>query len=137
MTDPADVVRSFWQDLWCLGKTESLLDIISVDATENGEPLNLESFEQGIIAWRRKFPDFTVTIEELAPLDGERVVSRVTYRGTQREPCWGVPPTGRSFEVIGIDIFRVQEGRIVELWHSVDHLQLAFQIGAKLVPKDD
>ncbi len=60
----------------------------------------------------------------------------MTYTGTQQLPWAGLPATGRSFKVIGIDIFRVRAGRVIELWHSVDHYEMAGQLGAKLVPAE-
>jgi predicted ester cyclase len=42
----------------------------------------------------------------------------------------GIPPTGRSETMRGIDIFRVREGRIAEQWGEVDTLGILQQIGA-------
>lgn len=60
----------------------------------------------------------------------------MTHRGTQEQSWAGLPPSGRSIEAIGIDIFTVREGRITELWHSADHLDVAWQLGGRLTPKE-
>ena len=42
----------------------------------------------------------------------------------------GIPPTGKSFEVPGIVIFRFSDGKIVEDWPIVDQLAMMRQLGA-------
>ncbi len=69
----------------------------------------------------------------MIPVGEDRVVTRVTYTGTQVLPWAGLPASNKATKVIGIDIFRVVDGRITELWHSADHLELAIQLGGKIV----
>jgi predicted ester cyclase len=42
----------------------------------------------------------------------------------------GVPATGRSVELRGLDTFRVSDGRVVEPWAQLDMQGLLQQIGA-------
>ena len=132
----AEAVRSFWEDVWTAGRVELLQEIFHPDMTENGEPVDVAEFQQGVTAWRGIFPDFAVTVEELLVIAADRVATRVTYRGTHRATLWGVPASGAETEAIGVDLFRVEDGRIVELWHAVDHLQLVLQIGGTVKPKE-
>lgn len=132
--DLSTVVRTFWEDVWTQGQVDRLSDICDPSWRENGEPADIDRFKRAIESWRRVFPDFAATVEDLVVLDAERVVSRVTYTGTQRLPWAGLPATDLPFTVIGIDIFTVRDGRIVELWHSVDHYVMAMQLGGRLVP---
>lgn len=62
------------------------------------------------------------------------MLTRVTYRGTHRATWAGIPATGRTFEVPGLDLWRVEEDRIVEHWHVTDHLELVFAIGGTVGP---
>ncbi|MBW3668490.1 MAG: ester cyclase [Actinobacteria bacterium] len=130
----ADVVRSFWQSVWSDGESDKLRDLFAMDAEENGEPVDVDQFRRGVDNWRDIFPDFSATVEELFDLGDGRVASRVTYRGTQTKPWAGLPASGKTFEVIGIDIFTVRDGRITELWHAADHYDMAVQLGGKLAP---
>lgn len=133
---PSEVVRRFWESVWTGGNADLLSDTFDPEIRQNGEVVDVEEFKRVVSSWHRIFPDFVATIEELIPVEQDRVVSRVTYTGTQQLPWAGLPATGRSFKVIGIDIFRVRDGRVIELWHSVDHYDMAAQLGAKLVPVD-
>ena len=82
---------------------------------------------------RGALPDLRRTIDD-AISEGDRVVVRFTDRGTHRGELMGIPPTGRAVTVEGINIARVAEGRIQELWHIEDLLGLMQQLGAVPAP---
>jgi steroid delta-isomerase-like uncharacterized protein len=78
---------------------------------------------------RAAFPDWHEEIEDLIA-EGDRVVFRVTGRGTHRGDFQGVPPSGRAVTVAGTDIVRIEEGKLAEHWANFDQLGLMTQIGA-------
>ncbi len=47
----------------------------------------------------------------------DRVVGRYTLYGTHTGEFQGVKPTGRKVKVSGIEIFRIEDGKIAEFWH--------------------
>jgi ketosteroid isomerase-like protein len=76
-----------------------------------------------------------VTIDlMLAENDLVTVVS--TLRGTQVGQVVGVPATGRQFVARYTNVYRVQNGRIVDNIVGLDRLGVAQQLGMKLCPKD-
>ena len=80
------------------------------------------------------FPDFNVTVEDVIA-EGEKVVSRYTFRGThQGETEEFGSPTGRQFELEGISMHRFEDGKIVEDWERYDNLSVLQQLG--LVPEE-
>jgi predicted ester cyclase len=73
------------------------------------------------------FPDERVSIEEQIA-EGDKVVSRLTVRGTHQRGFRGMAPTGKEVEIKGISIFRFsEEGKVVESWESFDELGLMRQ----------
>jgi predicted ester cyclase len=91
-----------------------------------------ESLDQGQRAgredWRRKWeymragcPDMEV-ITEHSVENGEWVANRYTIRGTHTGDFFGQPPTGERFEIKGMDMVRVQDGRLVEHWAFAEPL---------------
>lgn len=138
MSDSAmETVRAFWERCWSGGEPELAATLFAPGALENGDPVDPEEFAQGVARWTTElFQEFSATIEELVPLPDGRVLSRVTYRGIHTGKVFNIPATGRPVEALGIDIFRVVDGRIVELWHATDHLELVVQIGGTVVPKE-
>jgi steroid delta-isomerase-like uncharacterized protein len=95
------------------------------------DPLNVEGFKQFGGVFRTAFPDGKLTIEDLI-VDGDKVVSRVTYRGTQTGDMLGIPPTGKPVTVSAMIIDQFAEGKIVESWRLFDQMGMMQQLG--LIP---
>jgi predicted ester cyclase len=77
------------------------------------------------------FPDVKATIN-LWVVEGDLVTAYVTYQGTHQAEFLGVAPTGKTVTWSIIDVFRVQDGKIVELWHDVPNGDILEQIGEPL-----
>ena len=73
------------------------------------------------------FPDVKATIN-LWVVDGDLVSAYVSYQGTHQAEFLGVAPTGKAVTWSIIDIFRVQNGKVVELWHDVPNGDILEQI---------
>ncbi|PLZ01797.1 hypothetical protein CY652_14095 [Burkholderia sp. WAC0059] len=72
-------------------------------------------------------PDLTVTVEKsLVTTDG--CAASFIYEGTHTAPYMGVAPTGRHLRFSSCDIFRVDDGRIVEHWGMGDIAGLMAQL---------
>lgn len=72
--------------------------------------------------------DPTFTIEDVIA-EGDKVVVRWTNNGTNVGDFLGMPATGRSFSTAGIDIYRVEDGKLAEHWHVVDVFGQMQQLG--------
>jgi steroid delta-isomerase-like uncharacterized protein len=59
--------------------------------------------------------------------EGDLVVLRWSLTGTHRGEFLGIPPTGKAVTLCGIDMYRVQDGKIAEHWNMVDMLGLYHQ----------
>ncbi len=44
----------------------------------------------------------------------------MTLRGTHQGAFQGIAPTGKRVEVKAIDMFRIEDGKIVEHWEHAD-----------------
>ncbi len=62
--------------------------------------------------------------------EGDLVMVRWSMTGTHGGELMGVPATGRPIAVTGFDLFRVEKGKLAELWQNWDQLGLMQQIGA-------
>jgi predicted ester cyclase len=58
------------------------------------------------------------------------VENRISWRGTHGGEFADIPATGRPFELHGINMFKVQSGRVVEQGAELDFFGLLQQIGA-------
>jgi steroid delta-isomerase-like uncharacterized protein len=73
-------------------------------------------------------PDQKLTLDFLIA-EGDKVAGYGTYSGTNTGPMGDLPPTGRSFELLHIGIFRIENGRIAEQWVEWDNLAILTQLG--------
>ena len=87
-----------------------------------------EGMRQTAQVFRQTFPDWHSRLEALIA-EGDLVAERFTARGTHRGELMGVPGTGRTIVLPGINVFRIEEDRIVERWGRLDDLGLARQLG--------
>ncbi len=86
---------------------------------------------------------YTMLIEGLAPhftiedviAEGDRVVVRWTNSGTHVGEFLGAPATNRPYTIAGIDIYRVEDGKLVEHWHVVDMYGQLVQLGLLPAPE--
>jgi steroid delta-isomerase-like uncharacterized protein len=77
--------------------------------------------------WRSAFPDIRISIEDQIA-DGDKLVTRITIRGTYQREFRGIAPTGKKIELQGVTIFRFSpEGKVVETWDYYDQLSLLRQ----------
>lgn len=108
-------------------------NVIEYENLPEGLPPNGEGIRQLFRMLRTAFPDFNITIEDLLS-DGDKVIARVTLRGTHRGDLMGLPPTGRKVAYEAIDISRIADGKMIEHWGIPDYLTLFRQLGIKAGP---
>jgi steroid delta-isomerase-like uncharacterized protein len=114
-------------------KKASLLDELAVaDYVEHdpfpGHGQGLAGLHQRVgmlqSAFRANF-----TIEDMIA-EGDKIVVRWTNQVVHQGTFFGVPATGKSATVSGIDIIRMRDGKMAEHWDVVDTLSLLQQLGA-------
>jgi steroid delta-isomerase-like uncharacterized protein len=92
-------------------------------------PPGREGFKMLGRAVANAFPDVHVKIEDLVA-EGETVVERNTVTATHKGVFNGIPATGRRVTWTEIDLYKLQNGKVVELWPEIDFLGLLTQLGA-------
>jgi steroid delta-isomerase-like uncharacterized protein len=75
------------------------------------------------------FPDLQWTVEDQLA-EGDKVMTRLTQRGTHRGEFMGIAPTGKHVTFTAVLVSRVEEGKIAETWVYVDTMGLFQQLGA-------
>lgn len=93
-----------------------------------GVPTNREGGKIYLQALASAYPDASFTIDDMIA-EGDQVVTKKTFSGTNTGEFAGMPATGRSVSVQYVDIMRVREGRIVEHWLSMNQLVWLQQLG--------
>lgn len=115
------------------GNFQVLPEIFVPDFIEHQFGLHptIPGLEKDIQFLRHTFPDFNLTIDEMA-VSGDRLWVRMTGRGTNSVGFMG-PPNGKSFTVTVFDEVRFKDGKIVEHWGSPDRFAQLVQL--ELLPR--
>ena len=100
---------------------------INHDPPFPGAPSNAAGMRHAAEMFRRALPDWHSDLDQLIA-ENDIVVERFTASGTHQGELMGVPGTGRTIQLLGINIFRIQDGRIVERWGRLDEMGLLRQL---------
>ena len=113
---------------------DQLADVLTADfrrhsAATAGEPVrSLEEFialQQGFMT---TFPDQHVRLDHMIA-EGDHVAIRATYTGTQSGPMGEFPASGKKVDGPFIAFFRIESGKIAELWVEWDNVDMLSQLG--------
>jgi predicted ester cyclase len=124
------VVRRFFDELWTRGRLEVADELMAPEHTHHlsGDDLGGPQEVKGLVTFLRgAFPDLRFVIEDVV-VAGDKVVVRWTAVGTHLGEFGGIPPSGRVVTWTGMDLVRLQDHRIVELWGNNDALGLREQL---------
>ena len=120
------VVRAYLDEIAQSGNIVARERYFTPTTTFNGD-LDLARQFARIAETRRAFPDLEMTIEQQIA-EGSWVATRVIYRGTHMADFGGIPATGRRIEYSGTAMDRLENSKVVEMWHTVNMHLLIRQI---------
>jgi predicted ester cyclase len=128
------VVRRYLEEVINRGNFAVVEEIIAPDYVNHtaggGIGSGREGFVRGLRAMKTAFPDWTVTVEELLA-EGDFVVDRFAIDATHTGSVNGIAPTGRRITTLGMHMWRLADGKLVEGWYVTDALPHVF---AALMP---
>ena len=127
------IVARYFNEILNQGKLEVIDEIMSPNFAFRiptlPEPIRgPEGMKQFVTGLRNGFPDIHFTVEREAA-EGDKVASRWRILGTHKGEFLGVSPTGNCVEDQGVDIFRIANGKIAEIWVNENDLGLMQQLG--------
>jgi steroid delta-isomerase-like uncharacterized protein len=92
-----------------------------------------EALMQLVRVYYTAFPDGIHKFEDLLA-EGDKVVNRALWEGTQKAEFQGLPASGTKVKFYQIGISRVEDGKIKETWVVEDNLGMMTQLGMELKP---
>ena len=126
------LITRYYQEVLNQGDVGVLDAIAAVDHVEHnplpGQTQGREGLKQRVTMLKTAFdPKFAL---EHVIAEGDKVAVMWSNRGTQLVEWFGVPATGKTVAIQGIDIHLIRDGRMAEHWDVVDMLSILVQIGA-------
>jgi steroid delta-isomerase-like uncharacterized protein len=127
------VVRRIFEDVLSGGDFDAIAELFGPNLVVHHPDVPYETRGQDGIRERLRgprtaFPDLDCQIHDLFA-EGDRVAIRYTVRGTNTGEIMGAEPTGKQFELEAQAIYRLEGGRVVEIWEAWNVLGLMQQLG--------
>jgi predicted SnoaL-like aldol condensation-catalyzing enzyme len=86
-------------------------------------------FKEFFAAWFNSVPDWRYSLNKLVA-EGNEVWVYGTYAGTLSKDWLGISASGQKYAFDAVDIFRLEDGKLVEHWDVMDIYGLFKQLGA-------
>ncbi|WP_338875582.1 ester cyclase [Spirosoma sp. SC4-14] len=125
------VVTRYWEDFWNKKQGDLINEITAADLKLHfppGQAHQPPSLKKWFETAQSAFPDVHFTMHDLIA-EGDKVVCRWSYEATNTGGFLGNDATNRKVTDQGINMFRIENGKIAELWMSGDSLGLLHQLG--------
>jgi steroid delta-isomerase-like uncharacterized protein len=124
------IVRRFIDSVFVRGNADAVEKLVTGDFVSHGLPgSGPEVMRSAIERVGPALSDVSMDIEDMFSA-GDRVAVRLSSTATQSGEFMGVPPTGKSYTIEEIHIFRLDGDRIAEHWHQMDAMGMMGQLGA-------
>jgi steroid delta-isomerase-like uncharacterized protein len=131
----AEIARRWTEEALDTHNLDILDEIVAADIVHHAgiyvDEIGRDALKSDLAALIASFPDIRFTADVVVAT-GDKAAVRWTGRGTNDGEFQGQPPTGKSVEFSGTNVYRIPCGMIVEGWSEPDSLGLLQQLD--LVP---
>jgi steroid delta-isomerase-like uncharacterized protein len=127
------LVQRFYEEVFTAGK----MNITAIDQylADNFVGHDLPSGLNGREGYKKFVGMFAASFSDTTQIEahemisnGDKIVVRWSSTGSHTGEFMGIPATRQRIRVKGIDIFRLAEGKIVDLWQEMDLLGILQQV---------
>ena len=131
------VVEAFLQDVVNEHNGDHAINYLNPDMQWSGGTVgtvtgsaNVAGLFASVVA---AFPDAHITINDIFAR-GDQVVVRVVVSGTQEGAILGIPASGRHVQWDGVDVYRLSDGKISNIWAGDDWTAILNDTGTFKAP---
>ncbi len=131
-----ELILHFYDQVWNKGNTDFVFQVFAENYVRHDLRAGIPSAgaagqKQVADDFRAAFPDLQHHTDLIFGED-DFVVARWTMQGTNTGQWGNVPPTNRAVKVSGVNIFRFENGKVVEIWNHRDDLGMREQLDAPI-----
>ncbi|MBM3845190.1 MAG: ester cyclase [Verrucomicrobia bacterium] len=133
-TEPGAIVQRYFQEVVNENSAQAAGEILMESVVLHSPPAVTrlrDAYIRSMSSFHSAFPDLKFTVEDMVSQPG-KAVARWTFTGTQKGGFQGQPPSGKAVRITGMSFFRIEKGRIMEIWANMDRLGMMQQLG--LIP---
>ena len=125
-----DFIRIYTEEFWNKQNMAVFDEYFSTDLIVHNPDgdLNYEQYKGLSQAYFAAFPDLHITTDESIE-EGDKVTKVWTANCTHKGELMKIPATGKRIMVKGIELFRIADGKITEIWAVMDTFGMMQQLG--------
>jgi steroid delta-isomerase-like uncharacterized protein len=132
--DSVRIVRLWFEDIFTRGDLSVVDDILADDFVAHGpgdhsDSHGIEAFKDWLRWYRAGFTDPEWTVNDIVAA-GDKIVARYSGTTTYRGGLLDIPSKNQRVVETGIFIFRIEDGKVKEIWSEMSDLQAVQQLGA-------
>jgi predicted ester cyclase len=128
-----NIIRKYIEEVINTGNIDEIEEFISPNYTEIHEgkryPVGIIGAKEHIIGVRQTYPDLKLTVDQQIAV-GDWVATCITAQGTHKGSWLGIKPTGKQVAYTGVNIEKVENGKITEHGGAANLLLQLLEIGA-------
>jgi len=94
-----------------------------------GHEPTLAGFSQKTAYFCSIFPDLEEDLQDIIA-SGDTVATRWVLTGSQQREFMGIPASGQTITVEGMNFYRLKDGRVTDIWAQFDGVAMMQQLGA-------
>jgi steroid delta-isomerase-like uncharacterized protein len=135
-----ELVLQFYEEVWGEGNLEFAREVFHEDYIRHdlrpGDAVAGAAGQMQIAGdFRRAFPDLEIKID-LVFGDDEYIAVRWTMEGTHAAAWGNIQPTNKKATFSGVNLFRFEKGKVMEIWNHRDDLGLYQQLGVSMYAEE-
>jgi steroid delta-isomerase-like uncharacterized protein len=89
----------------------------------------LAGFKQKAAFFKALFPDLEEDLQDIIA-SGDTVATRWVLTGSLQREFMGIPASGQTIRVEGMNFYRLRDGRVTDIWTQFDGAAMMQQLGA-------
>jgi steroid delta-isomerase-like uncharacterized protein len=109
-------------------------DAVESDQADSKDVKGKKNMEKGLQMFWKAFSDGKIDVPNVWAA-GDYAVAEGTFTGTNDGPMDKMPKTGKKVSMQYAEIFKMKDGKVVELWRFRNGVDMAMQLGLMPMPK--
>lgn len=131
VNEPKKALMLRYHAAWSAGDTESLQEMLTEGCiTHNlatGEERGRDFESEACNIWHAAFSEVNVNVQQMVA-EGDKVTVYWRLSSVHTGAFLDIAPTGKRVDVPGLEINRIENGKIAEIWRLSDTMSLMQQL---------
>lgn len=131
--NPEELIRKVNEEIMWDGNVALIDEVFAEDYIEHNPALPTEirgrdDMREKVEMFQKAFSNADGTTEAIIA-DGNMVADRHRFKATHDGEFMDMPPTGNEIDVEGIAFYRLEDGKVAEMWTQADVMGMMEQLG--------